>query len=178
MLKRWLLILLVLGGLAGTFWYALPEAQLPVREGDVAIDFSLPDLQGVTHSLPTEGVVLLNFWATWCPPCRQELPSMASLHRRMAGRGLKVVAVSIDRNRQELEGFVRENHLPFQVLHDQDAAVSRRYGVFKYPESFLIDRQGTVRYHMIGAVDWMSASVLQAVEGLLGETADGEQAGQ
>jgi len=175
MSKRWGLAIGLLLLIAGAFWFALPESVQPVREGDVAIDFSLPDLQGRQHSLPKGDVVLLNFWATWCPPCRQELPSMAELHRRLAARGLKVVAVSIDQNRQELEGFVRENQLPFQVLHDQDAAVSRRYGVFKYPESFLIDRQGKVRYHMIGAVDWMSAPVLRALNGLLAEGVHGER---
>lgn len=170
---RWGVALGLLALVLGAFWFALPESSKPIGEGDQALSFTLPDLQGRPYALPRGDVVLLNFWATWCPPCRQELPSMAELYRRLAGRGLKVVAVSVDENRELLEGFVHENQLPFQVLHDQDAAVSRRYGVFKYPESFLIDRAGKVRYHLIGAVDWMSAPVLRMLNNLLEEGAHG-----
>ena len=94
---------------------------------------------------------------------------MAQLHQRLAERGLKIVAVSIDRDAGELASFVREHQIPFLVLHDPDSQVSQQYGVFKYPETFLIDRRGVIRYHLIGAVDWMSKEVLNVVESLLAE---------
>ncbi len=177
MIRRWLVGLgMLLAAVAG-IWAMLPEAPAEIGEGDAALDFRLPDLEGAMHGLPKGQVVLLNFWATWCPPCRQEIPSMAELHRRYAAKGLRVLAVSVDRRDADLAGFVKEYNLPFLVLHDADNAVSRRYGVFRYPESFLIGRDGRIRYHLIGAVDWMSASVLQTVEGMLDEPAGGSPGG-
>lgn len=98
---------------------------------------------------------------------------MAALYRKYEKLGLKVVAVSVDRNRDDLTGFVREYQMPFLVLHDADSEISHQYGVFRYPESFLIDRDGTVRSHLIGAVDWMSPPVLKLVEGMLNEPRTG-----
>ncbi|RMG92064.1 MAG: TlpA family protein disulfide reductase [Zetaproteobacteria bacterium] len=166
-LARAAIVVVLLAILGGTFWLSLPEVNQPVRAGEAAVDFQLPDLQGKMHSLPKGDVVILNFWATWCPPCREEIPSMAKLHERFAAKGLRVVAVSVDQNDEDLAGFVREHQLPFEVLHDPEARVSRRYGVFKYPESFLIDRNGVVRHHLVGAVDWTSEPVVEAVEALL-----------
>jgi len=175
--KRWLLALSIIAAVVVGLWFALPEAPQTVKEGDVAPTFSLADLDGKQHALPTGEVILLNLWATWCPPCREEMPSMISLHNKLADKGLKVIAVSVDSRRRDLERFVREYQLPFLVLHDADTSVSRQYGVFRFPESFLIDRQGKVRYHLIGAVDWMSAPMLQTVEGMLNEPVKGEGAG-
>ncbi|MDT8376452.1 MAG: TlpA disulfide reductase family protein [Mariprofundaceae bacterium] len=170
MLTRWLAIIgivLVAGIVA---WLGLPEAKKSVSEGGAAIPFTLPDLEGKMHGLSEGEVIVLNFWATWCPPCRKEMPSMAALHDKYAGQGLKVVAVSVDRDASDLSAFVREYKLPFQILHDADSAVSHSYGVFRYPETFLIDRQGQVRYHLVGAVEWMSESVIKGVEELLNES--------
>jgi len=84
---------------------------------------------------------------------------------------LNVVAVSVDQSRDHLSSFVREQNMTFQVLHDADSAVSHGYGVFRYPESFLIDKQGKVRYHLLGAVDWMSEPLQKTIEGMLAEPA-------
>lgn len=94
---------------------------------------------------------------------------MSALYRKYADRGLKVVAVSVDREASDLDAFVREYDLPFTVLHDANSAVSHDYGVYRYPETFLIDRQGYVRYHLVGAVEWMSDSIIKGIEGLLNE---------
>jgi peroxiredoxin len=170
MLIRWLAIIGIITVVGAVAWYGLPEAKKSVLEGGEVIPFTLPDLEGKMHSLPEGEVILLNFWATWCPPCRKEMPSMAVLHRKYAEKGLKVVAVSVDRDANDLSAFVREYKLPFQVLHDADSSVSHSYGVFRYPETFLIDRQGEVRYHLVGAVEWMSESVTKRIEGLLNES--------
>lgn len=167
MIARWLLMGALLAGVAGVAWFGLPEAQKKVTVGGTPLAFSLPDLQGKKHDLPKSGVILLNFWATWCPPCRQEMPSMVELSRKYADQGLKVVAVSVDRDADALKGFVKEYQLPFLVLHDVDSAVSQRYGVYKYPETFLIDREGKVQAHLIGAIEWMAEDVQKHIEDLL-----------
>jgi len=166
---NWLLILVIFFAVGSMVWKALPEAPVSVNQGDQSTDFSLPDLQGAMHSLPRGEVVLLNFWATWCPPCRKEIPSMASLYDTYASRGLKVIAVSVDQRRAALLGFMKEYPMPFQVLHDADGAVSRSYGVYRYPESFLVDRNGKILMHVIGAKNWMLEPVLRTIEKILGQ---------
>lgn len=167
MAQRWLTVGAVLAGIVAVAWWALPGAQSKVEPGDPAPNFTLPDLKGTMHSLPKGEVILLNFWATWCPPCRQEMPSMAALSERMADRGLRVIAVSVDRDYSSLKGFVQENQIPFQVLWDRDNRVSARYGVFRYPESFLIDQNGVVQEHIVGAVNWTGQKMLSHIEALL-----------
>ncbi|MDQ6967957.1 MAG: TlpA disulfide reductase family protein, partial [Mariprofundaceae bacterium] len=124
MLGRWLFMGVLVAVIAGVAWFGLPEAQKKVAVGDAALEFSLPDLQGNNQTLPKGDVILLNFWATWCPPCRQEMPSMVELSKKYAAKGLKVVAVSVDRNAKLLNNFVTEYKLPFLVLHDVDSSVS------------------------------------------------------
>jgi len=167
MLGRWLFMGALVAVIAGVAWFGLPEAKKKVMMGDVALDFSLPDLQDKKHALPKGDVILLNFWATWCPPCRLEMPSMVKLSKKYAAKGLKVVAVSVDRDSKALKDFVVEYKLPFLVLHDIDSAVSANYGVYRYPETFLIDRQGRVQAHLIGAIEWMSAPIQKNIEDLL-----------
>ena len=166
-LSGWFMILVIFIAIGSVVWFALPDAPASVRPGDMISEFTLPDIKGAMHSLPKGEVVLLNFWATWCPPCRKEIPSMAVLHDKYAAQGLKVIAVSVDKESRNLQAFMREYSLPFQVLHDADSTVAHGYGVFRYPESFLIDRNGKVVYHLIGAKDWMSESITQTIEGML-----------
>ncbi|MDQ6996837.1 MAG: TlpA disulfide reductase family protein [Mariprofundus sp.] len=168
---RWITVLSVFVGIGAVIWFSLPEAPASVRQGDYLTEFTLPDVNGVMQTAPKGEVLLLNFWATWCPPCRREIPSMARLHDKYASQGLKIVAISVDQRRDDLVDFMKEYRMPFQVLHDADGAVSRQYGVFRYPESFLIDRNGKVIRHLIGAVDWMSEPIMHTIDGMLGESA-------
>jgi len=170
MLKRWLLMAAIMVVAGAAIWFGLPGAKPQVRVADSAPPFTLPDLTGRQQTFPEDGVVLLNFWATWCPPCRKEMPSMASLYQMLKAKGLNVVAVSVDRDAAALAGFVREYSLPFQILHDQDSEISRLYGVFRYPETFLIDKKGKIRRHWIGAIEWTSPAIITEVETMLGET--------
>ena len=171
MKQRWLIIISILVALGAGFWFALPEAPGTIREGDQSIDLNLPDLQGVMQTLPRGEVVLLNFWATWCPPCRKEIPSMVELHRKLASQGLRIVAVSVDKNRDDLASFVKEYQMPFTVLHDAESVAARQYGVFRFPETFLIDRKGRVRRHLVGEMEWMSEPMLSILTQLLKEPA-------
>ncbi len=173
MIARWLGMLGLLLVVGAGAWLAAPDtgqSQQQRREGNTPAEFSLPDLAGKLHSLPKGEVVLLNFWATWCPPCRQELPSMVKLYEKFGGK-LKVVAISVDHDAEALASFVREHNLPFTVLHDADSEVSRAYGVFRYPESFIINRKGQIVSHEIGAINWMDVATVQGFESLMTETA-------
>jgi len=169
MTLRWLIVLAVLGGLGGLLWQLLPEVPAVADAGSQAEPFKLPDLAGELQQLPEGAVILLNFWATWCPPCRHEIPSMITMHEQLAPKGLKIVAVSVDHELSDLQSFVSEYKMPFQVLHDGNSVVAQRYGVFRFPETFLIDRHGVIQKHYIGAVDWASRPVRATIESLLSE---------
>ena len=100
-------------------------------------------------------VVLLNLWATWCEPCRVEMPSMERLYRRLGGTDFRVVAVSIDEEGDSLvTAFARELGLTFDILHDQTAAIKRLYQATGVPESFVINRDGVIIKKVIGASEW------------------------
>jgi cytochrome c biogenesis protein CcmG, thiol:disulfide interchange protein DsbE len=120
-------------------------------------------------------VVLLNVWATWCAPCRVEMPSMEALHRDFAAKGLRVVAVSIDQiaGPPQIREFARELGLTFEILHDSSQAISRAYQVTGYPQSFVIGRDGTIRRKWIGAENWNSPSNRALVAALLAPAVDG-----
>jgi cytochrome c biogenesis protein CcmG/thiol:disulfide interchange protein DsbE len=115
-------------------------------------------------------VVLLNVWATWCGPCRVEMPSMEALHREFGKQGLRVVAVSIDQiaGPPQIRDFARELGLTFDILHDSAQTIVRAYQVNGYPQSFVIGRDGTIRRKWIGAEDWNSPSNRSLVRALLG----------
>ncbi len=120
-------------------------------------------------------VVLLNIWATWCEPCRVEMPSMEALHKSLGSKGLKIVAVSVDEPgfEKEIRDFVRQYALTFQILYDPDRnGIRKRYQVTGYPETFVIGRDGVIRRKVIGAVDWNSKGNRALIEHLLAEPAD------
>jgi len=166
-LIRGLFIAALIALVGGVAWFGLPDSPSKASEGDVVQSFTLPDLQGKMQQLPKDKYILLNFWATWCPPCRQEMPSMVSLSEKYKSKGLNVIAVSVDRDADALAGFVKEYGLPFTILHDQDSAISTKFGVFRYPETFLIDKHGKIQAHLVGAVEWMSKPIQQGIEDLL-----------
>ena len=131
--------------------------------------FELPDLDQRTHRLSDFAgqVVVLNFWATWCPPCVEEMPSLQRLQDLLGDDGLKVVAVSVDERYSDIPSFVAEHGLRFLVLHDTGKRVSRRYEVFQFPETWIIRRDGTLASHIIGARDWAAPGSLQIFRDLL-----------
>jgi peroxiredoxin len=116
-------------------------------------------------------VALLNVWATWCVPCRAEMPSIQRLYQAHASRGFKVVAVSIDDPGMEdgIRAFVRQLGLTFEVLHDPTGAIQQQYQMTGVPESFLIGRDGTIRKKIAGAIDWDSDANRRLIARLLAE---------
>jgi peroxiredoxin len=115
-------------------------------------------------------VVLLNVWATWCEPCRVEMPSIEKLHRDFGAQGLAVVAVSVDDAGTEdhIRDFAKELGITFEILHDPTRITSTNYQITGYPETFIIARDGTIRKKVIGAADWSSAANRALIRELLG----------
>jgi peroxiredoxin len=138
----------------------------PVAEK--AADFSLKDLRGETVSSSSlrGKVVLLNFWATWCPPCVSEMPSLDKLYQELRARGFEVVAVSLDRSADDVKEYVGKKGFKFPVLMDEGNKVSRRYKVFSTPTSFLIDRKGNIVERFYGEYDWQDRDIKAKIEKL------------
>jgi peroxiredoxin len=137
--------------------------------GAPAPDFTLPDLEGKARSLAElrGRVVVLNFWATWCPPCIEEMPSLQRLHKALADRGIAVVTVSVDERFSDVGAFVRKFDLTFTVLHDEGKRVSRKYQTFMYPETFILDREGRLKSKVVGPRDWAAPTVIRDMVELL-----------
>jgi len=138
--------------------------------GTPAAAFKLIDLEGKWLSLSDyKGkVVLLNFWATWCGPCRVEMPSMEVLYQEFKKDGFEVLAISSDHQGSIItRPFVEAQALTFPILHDADYRVSGIYGIRTLPMSYLVDRQGILRYRVFGARDWNSEQARVFIEELL-----------
>jgi thiol-disulfide isomerase/thioredoxin len=114
-------------------------------------------------------VTLVNFWATWCPPCVEEVPSLNNLAARYAGKNFEVVSIDFRETPQQLKAFAEKIPVDFPVLFDLDGKVSMNWKVFSFPSSFIIDRQGYIRYSANRAIDWDTESVWQVVNALLKE---------
>jgi peroxiredoxin len=140
--------------------------------GTPAPDFRLKDLDGNAVSLSEYRgkVVLLNFWATWCGPCRVEMPAMEALYRSMKSKGLEILAVSVDQEGTAVtRPFQESMGLSFPILHDLDYQVGLTYGARTLPMTFAVDRNGTIRQLIFGARDWNSPEARRGIEEVLQE---------
>jgi peroxiredoxin len=140
------------------------------RTPALAPDFAVPDLAGqaVRLSAYRGRVVLVNLWATWCPPCRDEMPSMEQLYQKLKDRGFVLLAVSQDDGGAAIvKPFVEQMKVTFPVLVDPQGEVGRKYGVWGFPESFLVDREGRIVDRVIGPRDWASNTQVARIEALL-----------
>jgi cytochrome c biogenesis protein CcmG/thiol:disulfide interchange protein DsbE len=176
MSKQWAVVGIVGAGLlAGAVALAKygPDVQR-VEVGGRAPDFHAVDLAtGDSVSLRERyrgAVTLVNVWATWCVPCRVEMPAMEKLYQSLAPRGFKIAAVSIDEgNPEEVQAFARELGLSFDILQDRTTKVQQIYQTTGVPESFLLNREGVIVKRVIGAHDWSSAVNRALIERLLDE---------
>ncbi len=183
MSDRWKLILLflVLLGLISVLILSViffvktrsgPRINVGSEMSVAAQDFELPTLSGeyVRLSDHRGKIVFLNIWATWCPPCREEMPSMESLYRRLKGRDFEILAVSIDREGgKAVRPFVSKNGLTFPVLLDPENKISRLYGLTGVPETFIIDKNGVVIKKVIGAQNWAIREWLDYFDRIVGQ---------
>ncbi len=134
--------------------------------GEPSPDFTLTDLRGGDWQLSSlKGkVVFINFWATWCPPCIRELPSMEALNKRMVNEPFQMLTILYN-DRPELgQSLVNKSGYTFPVLIDPDSTVAREYGLTGVPETFIIDTEGILREKFIGPSDWNSPGAVQIME--------------
>lgn len=152
-------------GLLGCAW----GRELAPWSGGAAPPLVLKDMAGVEHDLARYRgkVVLLNFWATWCEPCRAEMPSMERLRKRYAGAPFAVLAVNVDEPEQRIRRFLERMPLDFTVLPDPGMRVTREWNARVLPASFLIGRDGRIRYSVRGDLDWSSDAVTRLVGELI-----------
>jgi peroxiredoxin len=133
----------------------------PSRIGSAAPEFTLKDSdRTVTLSQFKGQVVVLNFWATWCPPCIEEMPSLVRMQQFMKPKGVTVLAVSVDVDENNYRRFLRDYNVNLLTVRDPDQKSNRLYGTFKFPETYIVDRNGVVRRKFIGAVDWTEPEVI------------------
>ena len=140
-----------------------------VREGDEAPEFNLMSDRGQPIQLKDlrGKLVILNFWATWCQPCVEEIPSLARFSDQFASRGVVVLGVSVDEDRDVYQKFLERAGVKFLTARDPERKISRLYGTFKFPETYLIDRGGKVVQKVIGKAEWMDPEMLRYMEQLL-----------
>ncbi|MBI5236166.1 MAG: TlpA family protein disulfide reductase [Deltaproteobacteria bacterium] len=141
----------------------------PIVAGSTVIDFTLPDMNGGQVNLKDYRgkVVFLNFWATWCKPCEEELPSMQQLHQTLNGQPFEMLAVSIDSDTEPVKKFISAYGLTFTVLHDRNGKMKDRYKTTGVPETFIIDQNGVVAEKIMGPRNWALASSITSVVELL-----------
>lgn len=138
----------------------LPAPEISVVSLANGNTLKLSDLKGK--------VVLLNFWATWCPPCREEIPSMMKLNSLMTGKSFQMVAVSIDEGgKSDVDSFLKKSGFLIPAYMDESGASAKAYGVTGVPESFIIDKQGVIVKKIIGGLAWDSPEVVSFFEGLM-----------
>jgi peroxiredoxin len=147
---------IVLATVIFALWGCAREEK-PALQGNQAPDFTLRDLAGqeVKLSALRGNVVFLNFWATWCPPCREEIPSLERLNRAMAGKPFRMLAVSIDTGgKSAVEAYFTKAGVALPTLLDPDTKVGKRYGITGVPETFIIDQKGVILKKIVGPLDW------------------------
>ncbi len=161
-----LIVTIFWAGVGADTWAQNPRPEV----GHPGPDFALPTLGGKTVRLSAfrgQKAVLINFWATWCAPCRLEMPTMERVYQRYKGKALEILAVSVDSGpKSAVKNFMDELGLTFPALLDPEMKVLQLYRLFAVPASFLIDKQGIIRFKELGYRDWTdpeSTKLLQQV---------------
>lgn len=138
----------------------------PPRIGNPAPDFSITDSQRTVVLSRLRGKpVLLNFWATWCPPCIDEMPSLVQLQKQL-GDKVTILAVSEDADDAAYKQFIHDHNVDLLTVRDTARRTNEVYGTFKYPETYVIDRNGKILRKFIGATDWTSPDIVQYLNAL------------
>ena len=166
MIKK-LLIITTLLCLASPFSAAVHAVSLKPVAGNMAPpELVLKDLQGNTHNLKDYRgqVVLVQFWATYCAPCRKEMPSMNKLMEKMGDVPFKILAVDMGESREEVSQFVDEVKPEFSILMDEDGKSIEEWRIFAAPSNFVIGPEGYVRYTLFGGVEWDSDELIEKLK--------------
>ena len=133
----------------------------PPHVGTSAPDFTVQDSDRKVSLDEFRGkIVVLNFWATWCPPCVDEMPSLVQMQRKMKGKGVEVVAVSVDADQNAYTTFLNTYKVDLLTVRDPDQKSNNLYGTFKFPETYIIDRRGILRRKFVGPIDWGQPEIM------------------
>lgn len=157
-MKRFFLLLTI-----SAIWFEAGclSGSRPSHIGDTADDFSVQDSDRKVDLQQFRGqIVVLNFWATWCPPCVEELPSLITMQDRMKAKGVVVLGVSIDGDEDAYHRFLKLRNVNFMTVRDPEEKVATLYGTSGWPETYVIDRKGVLRRKFVGPVDWTSPEVM------------------
>ena len=151
----------VLTGLLTVLLAGCYSGSRPPHIGSNAPDFTVQDSdRKITLSELRGKVVVLNFWATWCAPCVEELPSLVNLQQKMRNKGITVLAVSVDQDESLYRRFVQDHNVNLLTVRDANQKSNNLYGTVKFPETYIIDRNGVMRRKFIGPVDWATPEVV------------------
>lgn len=141
------------------------EKSRPQRIGQMAPDFTVQDSdKKITLSQFRGQIVLVNFWASWCAPCVQELPYLMSLQERLRSRGVTVLGISIDVDSDAYHRFIAQHNVNFVTVRDPEERVSSMYGTSGWPETYIVDRQGVLRRKVVGPTNWISPDMIEFLE--------------
>jgi cytochrome c biogenesis protein CcmG, thiol:disulfide interchange protein DsbE len=135
----------------------------PLRIGSSAPDFTL---ESISLNQFRGQVVVLNFWATWCLPCVEEMPSLQEMQRRMKTKGVTVLAVSVDVDENAYRRFLNDHKVDLLTARDPNQKIAALYGTFKFPETYIIDRNGIMRRKLLGTVDWTAPAMNEFLQKL------------
>jgi peroxiredoxin len=164
------LLLYLLGGAVAVFavvlWDALRDRTVNV--GDTAPNFTITTDAGlrITRSNFGGKVLVLNFWATWCPPCVRETPALVALHEQLKDSGVVILGVSVDKNEKKYKDFLRRFKVTYPTARDANAAIADLFGTYRYPETYVIDANGKVVQKIIGA-EWTVENMSRYLKSLL-----------
>lgn len=168
--ERLLQIAIVLGlGLLAWFTADMFRERVVVA-GDTAPNFEVRTDDGRTLTRANFGgkLLVLHFWATWCPPCVTEFPSLSAFQKQFAGQGVVVLGVSVDQNAKAYRDFLKRMNVSFVTARDPEARISSNYGTFQFPETYIINQDGKVVEKIISNADWMDPERVSLVKALLG----------
>lgn len=133
----------------------------PPRIGSKALDFTIQDTDRKVSLLDFRGqVVVVNFWASWCPPCIAETPSLVRMQTRFKDKGVVVVGISADEDAAAYHAFLKRYDISFVTVRDPSAKVQHLYGTVQIPESYIIDGQGVLRRKIVNAIDWEQPEIM------------------
>lgn len=154
-LYRYLIIVVLLTGLYSPAW-AESTALHEVKDQPLAPGFELKDIDGNVHRLSDYRgkVVIVNFWATWCPPCRFELPSMERLWQETKNKDVMMLAINLGEDEDTIFTFTSDYPVSFPLLMDSDSSVTKKYSVLGIPTSYVIDPKGKIIYRAVGTREW------------------------
>jgi peroxiredoxin len=141
----------------------------PLARGDLAPGFDLPVLGGGQVNLASRDgkITLVNFWATWCKPCEEEMPAMERLYETLEGEGFELLAISVDEDQDAVAEFQTRMAVSFPILLDPVQAISRQYQTTGFPESLLLDREGRIVERYVGPREWDHPQYIERIRRLM-----------